>query len=82
MTDFHRLPLRLPLRCTALALAAAATLHTAHASPDSDAVLQAWPARAPVRDAALEARVEAALKTLTVRQKVGQITQPLSLIHI
>ena len=29
-----------------------------------------------MRDAALEARVEAALKTLTLRQKVGQITQP------
>lgn len=42
----------------------------------SDAILQAWPARQSQRDAALEARVEAALKTLSLRQKVGQIVQP------
>ena len=42
----------------------------------TDPIVQAWPARVPVRDAALEARVEAALKTLTLRQKIGQMTQP------
>lgn len=48
----------------------------ADALADTDAIVQAWPARQPQRDAALEARVEAALKTLSTRQKVGQITQP------
>lgn len=63
----NRSPLLLaaPLAFAALANAA-----------DTDAVVQAWPARQPQRDAALEAKVEAALKTLTLRQKVGQITQP------
>lgn len=72
MTRRHRRQLR--LLCAALSLAA--PIHVTHASPDDAAVLQAWPTRAPARDTALEARVEAALKTLTVRQKVGQITQP------
>ena len=49
---------------------------TAAGAADVDAVVQAWPARTARRDAALEARVEAALKTLTLRQKVGQMTQP------
>lgn len=63
-------------------LASALTLGTAaHAAPtasaaDAPAIVQAWPARQPVRDAALEARVEAALTGLTLRQKIGQITQP------
>ncbi|MFX8262585.1 hypothetical protein ABTL46_22270, partial [Acinetobacter baumannii] len=43
---------------------------------EPDAIVAAWPARTATRDAALEARVEAALKTLTLRQKIGQITQP------
>ncbi|RZJ08768.1 MAG: glycoside hydrolase family 3 protein [Rubrivivax sp.] len=43
---------------------------------DTDAIVQAWPARQPVRDAALEAKVEATLKTLTLRQKIGQMVQP------
>jgi beta-glucosidase len=55
----------------ALLLAAAGTQAT-----DTDVIVKVWPARQPVRDVALEARVEAALKTLTLRQKVGQITQP------
>ncbi|MBW8845862.1 MAG: glycoside hydrolase family 3 protein [Burkholderiales bacterium] len=53
-------------------LALAATAATAETAP----IVQAWPARKPVRDAALEARVDAALKTLTLRQKIGQMTQP------
>lgn len=58
-------------------LAAALLLAAASAAGASTAaIVQAWPARMPLRDAALEARVEAALKTLTTRQKVGQITQP------
>ncbi|WP_457418339.1 glycoside hydrolase family 3 protein [Roseateles sp. P5_E7] len=51
-------------------------LATTAGAAEIDPIVQAWPARQPVRDAALEARVEAALKTLTLRQKVGQITQP------
>lgn len=62
------------LACLAATLALA--FAPVHATPNTDAVVQAWPVRPPVRDAALEARVEAALQTLTVRQKVGQITQP------
>ena len=64
-------PLRL---ATALLLA----LHTAAIAGDdaTDAILKPWPVRTPQRDAALEARVEAALKGLSVRQKVGQIVQP------
>lgn len=54
-----------------LALAAAAG-----AADSNDAIVQAWPARQPQRDPALEAKVEAALKTLTLRQKIGQMTQP------
>lgn len=46
------------------------------AAAQPDPVVQAWPARHPVRDAALEARVEAALQGLSLRQKVGQMTQP------
>jgi beta-glucosidase len=60
----------IPLLAGLLALASAA------GAADSNPIVQAWPARQPVRDAALEARVEAALKTLNIRQKVGQITQP------
>lgn len=57
-----------------LASLIAFTLQGAWAEPD--AIVAAWPARTATRDAALEARVEAALKTLTLRQKIGQITQP------
>jgi beta-glucosidase len=59
-----------------LLLAGALLLATAASAADGDAVLQAWPARQPRRDAALEARVEAALKGLSLRQKIGQMTQP------
>ncbi|MBI3350668.1 MAG: glycoside hydrolase family 3 protein [Burkholderiales bacterium] len=62
---------RSPLLLAAL-LAGAVTAHAA----DPDPVVQAWPARQPVRDAVLETRVEAALKTLSLRQKIGQMTQP------
>ncbi len=61
----------LPLLLTAALLTAAA----AHAG-DTDSIVQAWPARKPLRDAAVEARVEAALKGLNLRQKLGQIVQP------
>lgn len=61
-----------PLLASALLLCAA----TAGAVSETDSIVQAWPARQPVRDAALEARVEAALKDLTLRQKIGQMTQP------
>jgi beta-glucosidase len=54
-----------------LALAAAAG-----AADSNDAIVQAWPARKAQRDPAFEAKVEAALKTLTLRQKIGQMTQP------
>jgi len=54
-----------------LALAAAAG-----AADSNDAIVQAWPARKAQHDPALEAKVEAALKTLTLRQKIGQMTQP------
>lgn len=57
-------------------LALALLLAAASAGAATEAVVQAWPARTPQRDAVLEARVEAALKGLTTRQKVGQITQP------
>lgn len=60
----------------ALLLGTAAHAATAATTADAEAIVQAWPARKPARDAALEARVEAALKTLSLRQKVGQITQP------
>jgi beta-glucosidase len=43
---------------------------------DDDPVLQAWPERALRRDAVLEQRVDAALRSLSLRQKVGQMTQP------
>jgi beta-glucosidase len=70
-------PTLTPLRgLTGLTAALLLAITPAHATPEADAVVQAWPVRQPVRDAALEARVEAALKTLTLRQKVGQITQP------
>ncbi|WP_457352255.1 glycoside hydrolase family 3 protein [Roseateles sp. P5_D6] len=62
-------------RSTAL-LAALLALATMAGAAETDAVVQAWPARKPVRDAALEAKVEAALKNLTLRQKIGQMTQP------
>jgi len=59
------------------ALAALALLCTAHAvASETDPIVQAWPARKPQRDAALEAKVEAALKGLSLRQKIGQMTQP------
>lgn len=58
-----------PLLAGLLALAASAAAET-------DSTVQAWPAREPRRDAALEARVEAALKTLSLRQKIGQMVQP------
>ncbi|KQW45618.1 MULTISPECIES: glycoside hydrolase family 3 protein [unclassified Roseateles] len=61
------------LRAALLTLAAIAGPALA---TEADSILQAWPARKPVRDAALEARVEAALKTLSLRQKIGQMTQP------
>jgi len=61
--------MRLPPLATALFLAAA----QAHGT---DAIVQAWPARQPVRDAALEARVEATLRGLSLHQKIGQIVQP------
>ncbi|PTT82494.1 beta-glucosidase, partial [Pelomonas sp. HMWF004] len=51
-------------------------LASAASAAQADPVVQAWPARQPVRDAALEARVDAALKGLSLRQKVGQMTQP------
>ncbi|MCE4539153.1 glycoside hydrolase family 3 protein [Pelomonas sp. P7] len=58
-------------------LAAALLTGTAAAQAvETDSIVQAWPARPTIRDAALEARVEAALKTLTLRQKIGQMTQP------
>lgn len=58
-------------------LAAALLLGVAPAmATETDSIVQAWPARQPVRDAALEARVEAALKGLSLRQKLGQIVQP------
>ena len=57
-------------------LAAALLLATAAGAADDDAVVQAWPARKPQRDTALEARVEAALQGLSLRQKIGQMTQP------
>lgn len=66
---------RTPPLLAASLLLCAAMAATANAS-ETDSIVQAWPARKPRRDAALEARVEAALKTLTLRQKIGQMTQP------
>jgi beta-glucosidase len=43
---------------------------------EPDPIVQAWPARKAQREPALEAKVEAALKTLSLRQKIGQMTQP------
>jgi beta-glucosidase len=57
-------------------LAALLAAATVAATARTDPLVQAWSARQPVRDAALEAQVEAALKTLTLRQKIGQMTQP------
>lgn len=57
-------------------LAALLALATTASAAQTDAIVQAWPARKPVRDAVLEARVEAALKGLSLRQKIGQMTQP------
>ncbi|RZL40078.1 MAG: glycoside hydrolase family 3 protein [Rubrivivax sp.] len=62
----------LTLAAALLALASPAPA----ATETTDAIVLAWPARTHRLDAALEAKVEAALKTLTLRQKVGQITQP------
>lgn len=65
------------MRQTPLFLATALLLGTAGAHADgTDTIIQAWPARQPQRDAALDARVETALKGLSLRQKVGQIVQP------
>ena len=65
------------IACSTSLLASALLLLVAMAgAAETDPIVQAWPARTPVRDAALEARVEAALKTLTLRQKIGQMTQP------
>ncbi|MGQ3052824.1 MAG: glycoside hydrolase family 3 protein [Roseateles sp.] len=64
-------PPLLPAALLALAALAGPALAT-----ETDSILQAWPTRKPVRDAALEARVEAALQTLSLRQKIGQMTQP------
>jgi len=61
-----------PLLAAALLLCAA----VAGAANETDSIVQAWPARQPVRDAALEARVDAALKGLSLRQKIGQMVQP------
>jgi len=61
---------------TSTLLACLLALATTAGAAETDPIVQAWPARQPQRDAALEARVEATLKTLTLRQKVGQITQP------
>jgi len=64
-------------RKTPLLAAALALLCTAQVgATETGSIVQAWPARQPKRDAALEARVEAALKTLSLRQKIGQMTQP------
>ena len=59
-----------------LLLAGALLLAPPAGAAEAEAIVQAWPARKPVRDAALELRVEAALKGLNLRQKIGQITQP------
>lgn len=59
-----------------LLLAGLIALATQGAMAEPDAIVGAWPARAAQRDAALEARVDAALKGLTLRQKIGQMTQP------
>ncbi|MCE4553694.1 glycoside hydrolase family 3 protein [Roseateles cellulosilyticus] len=58
------------LTATLIAFAAGA------GAAEADAIVQAWPARQPQRDPAVEARVEATLKTLTLRQKIGQMVQP------
>jgi len=63
-------------RSTSLLASALLLFVGAVGGAEADPIVQAWPARKPVRDAALEARVEAALKTLTLRQKIGQMTQP------
>jgi beta-glucosidase len=65
----HRKPLPLLLATALLAATAAGAAET-------DSIVQAWPARKPVHDAAVEAKVEAALKGLNLRQKIGQIVQP------
>lgn len=59
-----------------LLLATALLTATTAGASETDSIVQAWPARQPVRDAALEAKVEAALKGLSLRQKLGQIVQP------
>lgn len=64
-----------PLLSTLAGLLALASAASAGAA-EPDAIVQAWPARQPHRDAALEVRIEAALKGLSLRQKIGQITQP------
>ena len=66
----------MPRTSASLILAGALLLAAGAPRAETDPVVQAWPARQPLRDAALEARVEAALKGLTLRQKIGQITQP------
>lgn len=59
-----------------LLLAALLALAASAGAVETDSIVQAWPARKPVRDAALEARVDTALKGLSLRQKIGQIVQP------
>ncbi len=63
------------LPAATLTLCATAFCATAGAA-ETDFIAQAWPARQPVHDAGLEARVEAVLKGLSLRQKIGQMTQP------
>ncbi|HEY8878992.1 MAG TPA: glycoside hydrolase family 3 protein [Roseateles sp.] len=59
-----------------LLLATALLAANVAGAAETDSIVQAWPARKPVRDAAVEAQVEAALKGLNLRQKIGQIVQP------
>ena len=61
-----------PLLASALLLLLVAVAGAA----ETDSIVQPWPARRPSRDAGFEAHVEAVLKTLTLRQKIGQMTQP------
>jgi beta-glucosidase len=67
---------RTPSPLRPLLLASVLLWNQAARASDTDPVVQAWPARQPARDAALEAKIDAALNTLTLRQKIGQMTQP------
>lgn len=66
----------MPTKTSCLAAALAIVCAATAGATETGSIVQAWPARQPQRDAALEARVDAALKTLTLRQKIGQMTQP------